>query len=114
MEEWHDNVFFEELPDVAKEAAREVQEMTQAPMPMICAAILSSISLSCQESVDVFRNKYLNGPVNIFSIVIADSGERKSAVDKLIMKPIYQFEEDKFEEYLVKKSKYEHELMIIG
>lgn len=114
MEEWNDSVFFEELPGIAKEAAREVQEMTQAPMPMICAAILSSISLSCQESVDVFRNKYLYGPVNIFSIVIADSGERKSAVDKLIMKPIYQFEEDKFEEYLVKKSRYDHELMIIG
>ncbi|ARB86521.2 MULTISPECIES: YfjI family protein [Yersinia] len=114
MEEWNDNVFFEQLPDVAKEAAREVQYMTQAPMPMICAAILSSISLSCQESVDVFRSKYLHGPVNIFSIVIADSGERKSAVDKLIMKPIYQFEESKFEEYLVKKAKYDHELMIIG
>ncbi|WP_447870450.1 YfjI family protein [Serratia fonticola] len=114
LDEWNDNVFFEEMPDVAKEAAREVQEMTQAPMPMICAAILSSISLSCQESVDVYRNKYLYGPVNIFSIVIADSGERKSAVDKLIMKPIYQFEERGFEEYLVKKAKYDHELMIIS
>ncbi|MBN3262174.1 YfjI family protein [Pectobacterium brasiliense] len=114
MEEWHDNVFFEELPDVAKEAAREVQEMTQAPMPMICAAILTSISVSCQESVDVFRNKYLYGPVNIFSIVIADSGERKSAVDKLIMKPVYEFEEKKFEEYVVKKANYDHELMILG
>ncbi|ELY3745874.1 DUF3987 domain-containing protein [Cronobacter sakazakii] len=114
MTEWNDNVFFEGLPNLAKEAALEVQKLTQAPMPMICAAILAAISVSCQESVYVYRSEHLLGPVNIFSIVIADSGERKSAVDKLVMKPIYRFEAEQYERYLIEKASYDHELMMIG
>ncbi|WP_407244796.1 YfjI family protein [Klebsiella michiganensis] len=80
-------------------AIYEVEQQTQAPLPLIAAEMLGVISLVCQNQIDVCRLNNLRSPVSLFIVTIAESGERKSTVSKLLMKPLYQREEQLFEQY---------------
>ncbi|AUQ26505.1 MULTISPECIES: YfjI family protein [Dickeya] len=87
------------FPPIIKNAVYEVEQHTQAPQALIVTAILGVISLACQNRIDVCRQSNLRGPVSLFLLTLAESGERKSTVDKLLMKPLYQLEEEWFEKY---------------
>ncbi|WJM79880.1 YfjI family protein [Pectobacterium brasiliense] len=87
------------LPAVIRNAVYEVSRNTQAPISLIAASALGVISLGCQNRVDVCRLKNLRSPVSLFLLTIAESGERKSTVDKLFMQPLYEYEERLFEQY---------------
>jgi hypothetical protein len=64
-----------------------------------CCFCSGVISLACQNRIDVCRLNNLRSPVSLFLLTLAESGERKSTVDKLLMKPLYQLEENLFEKY---------------
>ena len=87
------------LPATLAGAVIEVQEFAQAPMPMVAASALSSVSLAVQSYVDVQRAERLHGPVGLYSLVIADSGERKSTVDGFFVQPIQQYQDEQAERY---------------
>ena len=87
------------FPKIIRNAIYEVEQHTQAPQGLIAASALGVISLACQNRIDVCRLNNLRGPVSLFLMTLAESGERKSTVDKLLLKPLYQLEEDLFEKY---------------
>ncbi|ELZ1905761.1 YfjI family protein [Yersinia enterocolitica] len=87
------------FPKIIRNAIYEVEQQTQAPQALIAASVLGVISLACQNRIDVCRLKNLSGPVSLFLLTLAESGERKSTVDKLLMDPLYQLEENLFEKY---------------
>ena len=87
------------FPQIIRNAIYEVEQHTQAPQALIAASALGVISLACQNRIDVCRLKNLRGPVSLFLLTLAESGERKSTVDKLLMEPLYQLEENLFEKY---------------
>ena len=72
----------ESLPPVLKEAVLEVAGFVQAPIPIVAAAALSSISTVVQSQYDVRRAEGLEGPTSLYLLSIADSGERKTASSK--------------------------------
>lgn len=82
------------FPKIIRNAIYEVEQHTQAPQGLIAASALGVISLACQNRIDVCRLNNLRGPVSLFLMTLAESGERKSTVDKLLMKPLYQLEEE--------------------
>lgn len=84
----------EALPDELKQAVDEVQHFTQAPVPLVACSALASLSLACQGLVDIQREQGLRGPVGLFTLVIAESGERKSSSDGFFRKPIDQYERE--------------------
>ncbi len=69
------------LPDTIRGAVEEVQSFVQAPIPLVASCALSAVSVACQSLVDVERAARLHGPVGLFLLTIADSGERKTTVD---------------------------------
>ena len=87
------------FPQIIRNAIYEVEQHTQAPQALIAASALGVISLACQNRIDVCRLNNLRGPVSLFLLTLAESGERKSTVDKLLMEPLYQLEENLFEKY---------------
>lgn len=93
------------FPKIIRNAIYEVEQHTQAPQGLIAASVLGVISLACQNRIDVCRLNNLRSPVSLFLLTLAESGERKSTVDKLLMKPLYQLEGNLFE-------KYTHDLII--
>ncbi|RJL55535.1 YfjI family protein [Pectobacterium carotovorum] len=87
------------FPPVIRNVIHEVGQQTQAPLSLIAASVLGAISLACQNRIDVCRPRDLRGPASLFLLTLAESGERKSTVDKLLMKPLYQLEEKLFVKY---------------
>lgn len=69
------------LPDAIRAAVEEVQAFTKAPIPMVASSALAALSLAIQAHADVKRADKLSGPVGLFLLTIADSGERKSTCD---------------------------------
>ena len=52
----------------------------------------SQLSLACQALANVARDRYLVSPVSLYFLVVAQSGERKSAADNVFSKPTRAWE----------------------
>ncbi|MDP2230321.1 YfjI family protein [Methylotenera sp.] len=72
----------ESLPSGLGDAVREVIEFVQCPMALAACSALSALSVSAQHLANVRRAEGLEGPVSLYILAIAESGERKSSVDK--------------------------------
>ena len=83
------------LPKIIREAVMEVEAFTQAPTAMVAGAALSTLSIAAQGYCDVSRADKLSGPISIFSLSLADSGERKSSCDGFFKRVITDFEAEK-------------------
>jgi len=86
------------LPGNIRAAVEEVQGFVKAPMPLVAGSALVALSIAAQTHIDVERARKLSGPVSLFMLSIADSGERKSTVDDFFTEPIkhFQSEQDDF------------------
>lgn len=80
------------LPDTIRAAVEEVQAFAQAPVAMVATSALSALSMAAQALFDVKRAEKLTGPIGLFTLVIADSGERKTTCDEFFMPTIRQWE----------------------
>lgn len=81
------------LPLPIRAAVEEVAGFVKAPVPMVASSALAALSLAIQAHVDAKRAEKLHGPVGLFLLTIADSGERKSTCDGFFTKPIRDYEE---------------------
>lgn len=85
------------LPSTIRAAVREVAEFVKAPLPMLASSALAALSLAIQAHADAKRAEKLHGPVGLFLLTIADSGERKSTCDGFFTRAIRDYEEAKAE-----------------
>lgn len=74
-------------------AVKAVQQATQAPVAIAAQSALSVASLAVQAHADV---ETLAGysPTSLYCLTVAQSGERKSGCDKLVMNGLREFERD--------------------
>ncbi len=79
------------LPDILRAAVEEVHAFTKAPIPLVASSALAALSLAAQALADVKRAEKLSGPVGLFLLTIADSGERKSTCDGFFMQAIRDY-----------------------
>jgi putative DNA primase/helicase len=56
-------------------------DFIQCPAALAACSALSALSLAGQALVDVRRSEGLTGPVSLFVLAVAESGERKSSAD---------------------------------
>ncbi len=71
------------LPPVARDAVVEYQQWGRQPMAMVAMSALGQMALACQGLADVARNERLVSPCSLNLLVMAESGERKTAADKV-------------------------------
>ena len=100
------------LSDSIRKAVEEVADFTKAPIAMIASSALAAVSVALQSQVDVARDRNLTGPSSLFFLVIADSGERKSTVDRYFTKAIRQYEIEQIELSKPVIKEYESDLSI--
>ncbi|SEW19251.1 Protein of unknown function [Aliiroseovarius sediminilitoris] len=86
------------LPPVIADAVREVQAYAQAPMAMVAACALSVVSAAVQTRFGVQRDAVLRGPASLYLLTVAESGERKTLIDKLFMEPLREWEAQQMRE----------------
>lgn len=75
-----------------------IQAATKAPVAIAAQSALSVAALAVQAYADV---ETLAGyvPVSLFCLTVAQSGERKSACDRLVMAPVREFERARMADY---------------
>jgi putative DNA primase/helicase len=81
------------LPDAIRAAVVEVQGEVQAPAEMVASSALSVASLAAQSLADAARSKTLPGPCSLYFLTVAESGDRKSTVDRLLGRAIRDFQD---------------------
>lgn len=81
-----------------RDATEAAQDKSQAPIALAAQSALSIASLAVQSFADV---ETLGGPapLSLFCLTVADSGERKSATDKLLMKGWRDYEQEQTAQY---------------
>lgn len=70
----------------------DISHVTKAPEFMILSQMLSVMSIAAQPLVDIRTPVGMQLPVSLYFLILAASGERKSTVDKLLMKSIREYE----------------------
>jgi len=82
----------EAFPPMIRNALQEVADSVQAPIALVGSSALSAISVAIQSKINVSRDKGLDGPVSLYLLSVAMSGDRKSSLDGYFMRPIEAFE----------------------
>jgi len=100
----------EALGSTIEEAVIEFQGYGKQPLSMIAGSALATASLACQGLADVGRDSQNIGPISLSVLTIAESGERKSSLDKAFSKALRDWEREKADEMkdVIKKSVAEH------
>ena len=73
-------------------AVNEATAVTQAPQALVASSALAAASLSVQAKYDVERLNGLVSPCSLYFITFAESGERKTTVDKMFFNSFSEFE----------------------
>lgn len=77
---------------IIREAVHEVEFNIQAPRELNLFAALSAITIPIQGLFDVRKPTGQIGPMTLMSLLIADSGERKSTVENVFFQSIRDFQ----------------------
>jgi putative DNA primase/helicase len=85
------------LPSGIREAVEEVVGFVQCPPALAACSALSALSLAGQGLADVQRAERLEGPVSLYLLAVADSGERKTTCDGHFLRPIRTWEREQGE-----------------
>jgi putative DNA primase/helicase len=80
------------LPEVVRLAVQEVQGFAKSPVAMVACSALANLSLAAQAHHDVARAEKLTGPIGLYFLVVAESGERKSTCDGIFSKVLRDYE----------------------
>lgn len=95
----------DELGPILAPAARAIRRVIQAPDAICAAAVLGVASLATQGFADVHMDT-LTVPLSAWFVSVAESGERKTAVDKIAMRPVHDFEHDAISKYREEAASY--------
>lgn len=79
------------FPPVARNAISEYAAFGRQPIPLVASSALGQMALACQGLADVARNDELRSPCSLYLLAIAESGERKSASDKVFSRAIREW-----------------------
>ncbi|MFM5054407.1 YfjI family protein [Aeromonas veronii] len=94
------------MPEELQKIIRYVQQETQASADLIATSLLGGMAQSCQDFYDVSPKAGLRIPMSLYQVVLAESGERKSTVDKMLMKPVRDLEGVLEKQYQEDKQRY--------
>ncbi|MCE9798039.1 DUF3987 domain-containing protein [Citrobacter portucalensis] len=85
------------LPPVLRDVIVALFRDVDAPLELISGTIISAVSLACQSFIDIQFPDGRIKPCSLYNIILANSGERKSTIFSLVMKPFFEFEkQDKY------------------
>ncbi|WP_448172283.1 YfjI family protein [Rhizobacter fulvus] len=87
------------LPAVLGDYGRVIQRCTQAPDAIVGSSLLAAASLAVQPFANVMLPHGSISPLSLFIVSVAESGERKSAVDRLVLHAHSSFEKLKSDEH---------------
>lgn len=100
------------FPVIIRDALIELHQYVEAPWALIGLSVLSGMAATVQGCCKVVLPIGSVTPCSLFTLVLADSGERKSTVDKLVCQPLLEHDEAIEEAYREQSNSYQfdHEM----
>lgn len=95
------------LPDCLYRTTEEILKCTNASIDLILPCVLSTMSLSTQGLIDVVNPFGAQCPVSLNLLTVAPSGEGKTAISTLALKPIVDMEEQRHRDYESRRKDYD-------
>lgn len=95
---------------IVRDAAYEVRKNVQAPDALIGMALINGFSMACQGLIDVKLPTGQVCPVSQNTLVIANSGERKTTVHSLVLAPFREMDKQAVLAHSAKMEAYQVEL----
>ncbi|NMM38573.1 MAG: DUF3987 domain-containing protein [Glaciimonas sp.] len=95
------------LPSIIRNTVLAVQAETKAPVALVLSVVLGVVSLTCQNSINVRRPNMPASSCSLNVLIIALSGERKSAVTNLVLQAVREFMEREAQKSKLKLFDYE-------
>ena len=83
------------LPGGIGAAVREYQSYGQQPLALVASSALAVVSLAAQGLADVARDEQLTGPLSLNFLMVAQSGERKTAADRTLGQVVGEWERER-------------------
>ncbi|CAJ3747326.1 Uncharacterised protein [Burkholderia pseudomallei] len=85
---------WEALPQTIRGAVIEICRNDSLSVPIAAQAVLSAVSLACQDLIWVDRRIATGhkSVCSLFLLTVADTGARKSSADRLVVKPIEAYD----------------------
>ena len=113
LEDSHDPLPYpiEAFPTTIRAAVEEVVDFVKAPMALAAASALSVVSVALQGLYDVERAPGLAGPISLYMLSIAESGERKTSCDGHFKRALEDWQRDQTEVLRPQMEAYAAELM---
>lgn len=87
-----------------------LHETVQAPLTLCVQSVLSAVNLAAQAHADV-RVDSIHGVLSLLLVSIARSGERKTALDGIVLKPHRMICSKLHNQYKKEKARYDHEMI---
>jgi len=87
------------LGELLGDAAKALAYYVQAPVGMAAQSVLAVASLAVQGHANIQKGHIGTSPATLHCMTIALSGERKTSVDGLAMKPVYEYQAERRAEY---------------
>ncbi|AUH74207.1 DUF3987 domain-containing protein (plasmid) [Legionella sainthelensi] len=81
------------LPAILQKTVSDYQQYGQEPISLIACGSLANVFLGGQSLANVARDNCLISPVSLYFIVLAASGEKKSASDNFFSQAAKNWEE---------------------
>lgn len=100
------------FPLVVHAAALDVLESTKAPPALVGMEFLTNMSATAQGLFDVRLPIGKISPVSLNLLIVAESGERMSAVHRIVGTPMYKFDDQQREAYEESLRLYEQEVRV--
>ena len=89
----------EYLGEILGAAAQALHEVIKAPLALCCQSVLGSASLAAQSHFDVKLPWGSTVPLSLFLLTVGESGERKSAVDDMVLGAAKEQQKAEMREY---------------
>jgi hypothetical protein len=94
MNSQNQNIFpIQRTPPILQDAINEIVNATKFSPALVASSILAAVAAACQNSIDVQLPLGQVIPTSLYLLLIANSGEGKTATDQLVGKPIRTFDE---------------------
>lgn len=97
----------EMLGDVLGSSAQALHDVIKAPLALCCQSVLGSASLAAQAHFNALLPWGSSCPLSLFLLTVGESGERKSAVDDIVLGAAKAQEKADMQFYLEKLKDYE-------
>ena len=81
------------LPAPLCDWVKAVAENTETPVDMAAVCALAVLSCALQGKFIVHAKSGYDEPLNLYILIIANSGERKSPIVRMMTRPIYKYED---------------------